>query len=134
MKKNVLVIEESKAIRLLLKTVFQDSFQTFCASNASSAINWLSHGNNVNVIIVNPELPDTDSWELVEYLKTSVLYSRIPIIVLSSFEEAEVAAKCREFDIAKYLCKPFNPLDMKFLVSSAELWKNTSSSMKVAIV
>ena len=112
MKKRILAIDDSKAIRFLLQTLFSKNYQVITAADGCSAINWLSQNDLPDLIIADPQLPDMQNWELIEQLSTSGLYGNIPMIVLSALDKSETAEKCVEFDIAAHFTKPFNPIDL----------------------
>lgn len=112
MKKQILVIDDSKAIRFLLQTVFGKKYQVITASNASAAMNWLTKRNLPDLIVADPQLPDMNDWELIEYLTSSCLYGSIPVAVLSSFDKKETHLKSKELGVKHYFLKPFNPLDL----------------------
>jgi two-component system, chemotaxis family, chemotaxis protein CheY len=112
MKKRILAIDDSKAIRFLLQTLFSKSYQVVTAADGCSAINWLSQNELPDLIIADPQLPDMQNWELIEQLSTSGLYEGIPMIVLSALSTSETQEKCLELDIPAYFTKPFNPIDL----------------------
>lgn len=113
MKRSILAIDDSKAIRFLLQTVLGKEFQVVTAPDAGSAINWLAKKNLPDLIIVDPQLPDVQDWELVKEFTSSVLYRDIPLIVLSAFDKSTTAAQCRKYGIADYFIRPFNPLELQ---------------------
>ena len=110
MKKKILAIDDSKAIRFLLQTVLAKEYQVVTAPDGCSAMYWLSKRNIPDLIICDPQLPDMRDWELIEELSSSILYSTIPLMVISSLDEEETKSKCIEYDLAGYFMKPFNPL------------------------
>jgi len=112
MKKRILAIDDSKAIRFLLQTLLSKHYQVITAADGCSAINWLSQNEVPDLIIADPQLPDMQNWELIEQLGTSGLYGSIPMIVLSALDEKETAEKCAEFGVLEYFTKPFNPIDL----------------------
>ena len=112
MKRTILAVDGSKAIRFLLQNVFERKYKVVTASDAASAMYWLSRNELPDAIIADPQLPDTENWELLEHLTSSGLYSDIPLVVLSSLNKAEIAAKCQELSVAHYFSQPFNPVDL----------------------
>ena len=112
MKRRILAIDDSKAIRYLLHTLLSKNYQVVTAADGCSAINWLSQNELPDLIIADPQLPDMQNWELIEQLATSGLYGSIPIIVLSALNEDETEKKCEEFSLARFFTKPFNPIDL----------------------
>lgn len=112
MKKTILAIDDSKAIRFLLQTVLGKAFHVVTAPDGCSAMHWLSKRNFPDVIICDPQLPDMSDWELIEELSSSILYRDIPLIALSSLGRQETAIRCREFGVVTYFMKPFNPISL----------------------
>jgi two-component system, chemotaxis family, chemotaxis protein CheY len=113
MKKQILAIDESKAIRFLLQTVLSKQHQVVTAADGHAALYWLSKKNLPDIIIVDPEMPDMQNWELIEHLKTSGLYGSIPMIVISALDKKETERKCRELGIDEYFQQPFNPEELE---------------------
>ncbi len=112
MRRKILVITGSNAIRFLLQTVLQDRYSTLTASGAGDAMQWMSRSTFPDAIIMDSSLPDLENWELVEYFKTSGLYKHIPIIVISALPEEEIISACDEYGIDAWFKKPFNPIDL----------------------
>jgi len=112
MKRKILAIDDSKAIRYLLHTLLNKHYQVITAADGCSAINWLSQNELPDLIIADPQLPDMQNWELIEQLATSGLYGSIPVIVLSALDQVETEKKCEELGLARFFTKPFNPIDL----------------------
>ncbi|MDR3714967.1 MAG: response regulator [Puia sp.] len=112
MKKQILAIDDSKAIRFLLQTVLGKEYQMITMPDGCSAMYWLSKKNLPDLIIVDPQLPDMENWELIQQLSSSGIYGGIPVIVLSGLEKEVTELKCMEYGVLKYFLKPFNPVDL----------------------
>ncbi len=131
MKKQILAVDDSKAIRFLLQTVLGKEYQVVTVPDGYSAMYYLSHREQPDLIIVDPQLPDMDNWELVQQLSTSGMYGDIPLMVLSGLSEKETEARCSEYGVMKYFMKPFNPVEMMDaidkLVRSEEMNRDLSA-------
>jgi CheY-like chemotaxis protein len=131
MKKQILAVDDSKAIRFLLQTVLGKDYQVVTVPDGYSAMYYLSHRAQPDLIIADPQLPDMDNWELIQQLSTSGMYGDIPVLVLSGLSEKETEVKCNEYGVLKYFLKPFNPVEMmdsiEQLVSSGELNRGLSA-------
>jgi CheY-like chemotaxis protein len=129
-KKQILAVDDSKAIRFLLQTVLGKDYSVITVPDGYSAMYYLSHRAQPDLIIADPQLPDMDNWELIQQLSTSGMYGGIPIMVLSGLSEKETEEKCLEYGAMKYFLKPFNPVEMMEvidkLVTSGELNRNIS--------
>lgn len=112
MKKKILAIDDSKAIRFLLQTILGKKYEVLTAPDGCSAMHFLTKKNFPDLIIADPRLPDMKDWELIEYLTASGLYGDIPMVVLSAFDKVETQERCKELAVKQYFFKPFNPLDL----------------------
>lgn len=112
MRRVILAIDDSKAIRFLLHTVLGKNYQVVTAPDACSAMFWLAKKNLPDLIIVDPQLADVQDWELIAEFTSSAIYRDIPVIVLSSLDKDATAAQCFKYGIADYYTKPFNPLEV----------------------
>ncbi|HUB59548.1 MAG TPA: response regulator [Puia sp.] len=130
MKKQILAVDDSKAIRFLLQTVLGRDYSVITVPDGYSAMYYLSHREQPDLIIVDPQLPDMDNWELIQQLSSSGMYGDIPMLVLSGLQEAETEAKCNEYGVVKYFLKPFNPVEMmeaiERMVKNGELNRDVS--------
>ena len=130
MKKQILAIDDSKAIRFLLQTVLGKEYNVITVPDGFSAMYYLSHRQMPDLIIADPQLPDMENWELIQQLSSSGMYGDIPLIVLSGLEKNETELKCLEYGIVKHFVKPFNPVDLMSaisdLVKSRQLDKDLS--------
>jgi CheY-like chemotaxis protein len=112
MKKQILAVDDSKAIRFLLQTVLGRDYQVVTVPDGYSAMYYLSNREQPDLIIVDPQLPDMENWELVEQLSTSGMHGKVPMIVLSGLDILETGSRCEEFGVRKYFMKPFNPVEL----------------------
>ncbi len=95
-----------------IKRVAHWSVVNATASDGCSAMHWLGNHHAPDLIIADPQLPDMNDWELIEYLASSGLYGNIPIFVLSSYSVSETQQRCNGVNIQQFLIKPFNPVDL----------------------
>lgn len=112
MKKKILVIDDSKAIRFLLQTVLGKKYQVNTAPDGSSGMYQLSQKDLPDLIIADAQLPDMQDCELITYLTSSCLYGHIPVVVLSSLTKKETQLKIRELGARQFFIKPFNPVEL----------------------
>ncbi len=112
MKKKILAIDDSKAIRFLLQTILGKEYQVITMADGYSAMYWLSRGNLPDLIVADPQLPDMDNWELIHHICSKGIYRDIPFLVLSGLDKRETWSRCIEYKVHGYFLKPFNPVDL----------------------
>jgi two-component system cell cycle response regulator DivK len=100
----VLYVEHNDDNLYMLKTRLEllGDFQVLAADNSERGRN-LAVTEHPNVILMDLEMPDEDSWEVVRRLKKDAQTGHIPIIGMSAYalaseREKAVATGCDEFD------------------------------------
>ncbi len=133
MKKTILAIDDSKAIRFLIQTVLGKEYQVVTAPDGCTAMHWLSKRNIPDLIICDPQLPDMKDWELVEELSTSIIYRNIPLVIMTSLDRNITQLKCEELGVADHYIKPFNPLSIlesiNNLLGKQKTWGRYATSL-----
>jgi len=131
MKKQILAIDDSKAIRFLLQTVLGREYQVVTVPDGYSAMYYLSHRAQPDLIIADPQLPDMENWELIQQLSSSGMYGDIPMLALSGLDKTETEEKCVEYGVVRFFMKPFNPVELMDaihqMVKTGELDKGLSA-------
>jgi len=131
MKKQILAIDDSKAIRFLLQTVLGREYHVITVPDGYSAMYYLSHRAQPDLIIADPQLPDMENWELIQQLSSSGMYGDIPMLALSGLDKTETEEKCVEYGVVRFFMKPFNPVELMDaihqMVKTGELDKDLSA-------
>ena len=112
MRKEILVIDGSRAIRLLIRTIFRRFYRVVTVPDGISAMEYLRQGRNPDLVIASPELPDFSDWELIRHLSLSPFYTSIPILAISSRSADELSSDRMKYNLAGYFSKPFDPLKL----------------------
>jgi DNA-binding response OmpR family regulator len=112
MRKDIMVIDGSKAIRYMLHTILKKNYKVISVPDGVSAMYYLRESAHPDLIIMDPELPDLGSWELVRHLSGSHLYASIPLLVISNQPEDETRVKAINYGVMDFFQKPFNPLHL----------------------
>jgi DNA-binding response OmpR family regulator len=110
MTKSILSLSGNRAMSYLLETIINKEFNFIAVENVFQATQKLRVYQNIKFLIVDIDF-QPQSWSLIQHIKTSKLYN-LPIIVLSSDNNADVRNKCYEFGVDEIFFKPFDPLDI----------------------
>lgn len=109
MSKEILVIDNSKAIRFLLHTILKKHYKVVSVPDGLSAMHYLRQGALPHMILIDPEINDMPDWELLKQLSLNNFYNHIPIIAISSGSEESTRANAMKYNVIEYFTKPFNP-------------------------
>ena len=109
MRKEILVIDGSKAMRFLLHTILKKHYKVVSVPDGLSAMYYLREGSTPDMIILDPDISDLPDWELVKQFSMNSFYSSIPLVVISSRNEEITRTNAMRYSVLEYFTKPFNP-------------------------
>ncbi len=117
MAKNVLIVEDSRAMRGLIRaTVEQMSgFVTHEAGSGFDALKALPT-HQFDLIITDINMPDINGLELISFVKGHPLYKDIPLIVVSTERSEEDRKRGLSLGAAGYIVKPFKGDELQDLI------------------
>lgn len=119
MDRTVLIIDDSPTLRRIVKFNMKN-IQGFShqleASDGIEALEILAT-NNIDLILLDVNMPKMDGFEFLEKAKKDPKISRIPIIMLTTEGEEASKKKALEMGASDYLTKPFQSPDLKRIIS-----------------
>lgn len=113
MKKKILLIDDKSAIGKVAGVYLEEDYDLIHLKNPLAAIEWLKQGNRPDLIISDLHMPHMSGKELLKYIRESEEFGLIPVIILSSEEDATERIEMLEEGAADYILKPFDPLELK---------------------
>lgn len=116
MKKTVLVIDDELSIRLLLENYLGKQYNIVSKKDGLEGIKYLEEGNLPDIIVADIQMPNMDGYKLLENLKQSGFFSKVPVIMLSGNESSQERIKCLKMGADDYMVKPFNPEELSLRI------------------
>ena len=107
----LLIIEDSPATRLFIRTALQNAYphlECLEAENGYDALKILP-GSHVDLIITDINMPDINGLELVSFLKNHPHYAHLPIIIVTTEGRDDDRRRGLSLGAEAYLVKPFEP-------------------------
>lgn len=102
----VLVADDDDQLRAALTAFLrQHQFQVLEARNGHEALAALAESREIDVIVLDLDMPVMNGWEFLEMRRASTSMARIPTIVLSETSPAD--PRCRDLPVTVYCAKPF---------------------------
>ena len=111
MKSKVLIVDDVKNIREMLRTCLQDEgykvFEATCAKEAMECI----EKENIKIVFTDIKMPEVNGTDLLKSIKN---YNRnIIVIVMTAFGTIKNAVQCTKYGASAYLQKPFTAKRVK---------------------
>jgi DNA-binding response OmpR family regulator len=106
MARRILVVEDEESMRELLRLHL--SFAGYAVEVAKDGIaaGYAVLKSPPDLIVCDVEMPHMDGFELVAALRADQALPRVPVIFLTSLDDADADACARELGPSEYLQKP----------------------------
>jgi len=116
--KNVLVVEDSKAIRSMIRVSLEEAGGFFAveAGNGFEALKTLPT-RRFDLIITDINMPDINGLELIGYVKSNPTYRDIPLIIVSTEKTEADKKRGIALGAAGYVVKPFRKEELMGMVT-----------------
>ena len=116
MGKNIMIVDDSDAIILTVKTGLEDIDPEYNVSSVNSGEECLQSLANENklpdLILLDLMMPGMSGWEIYDKIKENKNWSEIPIVFLTARTD-HVAENAGKFLGQDYIEKPFEINDLK---------------------
>jgi CheY-like chemotaxis protein len=120
MTKRVLVVDDSQIVlEKALEVLAGRDYEVFTALSASAADAVIFDKTRPDIIILDVMMPVLDGDKKASMLKADDSTKEIPILLMSSKPESELAALAEESGADGYIRKPFTSSEMVLKIESA---------------
>ncbi len=118
--KNVLIVEDSRAIRSMIRVALEAAGDFFAgeAGNGFEALKTLP-SKRFDLIITDINMPDINGLELIGYVKGNPAYQGIPLVIVSTEKSEEDKKRGMALGAAGYVVKPFKKEELVAAVMQA---------------
>ncbi|MCY6355139.1 response regulator transcription factor [Clostridium sp. ZS2-4] len=122
MEQSILIVEDEKRMRKLLKDYFiKSGYKIYEAENGINALEVFKN-NRVDLVILDIMMPYMDGWTVCKNIRKN---SDVPIIILTARSDEDDKLLGYELGADDYVTKPFSP---KVLIAKGKaMLKRTSS-------
>ena len=118
--RNVLIVEDSKAIRSMIRVALEEQGSYFVveATNGFEALKALPP-RDFDLIVTDINMPDINGLELINFVKSNPAYRTIPLVIVSTEKSEEDQKRGLALGAAGYVVKPFKKEDLLAAVAAA---------------
>lgn len=110
-KKKILVVDDDGTMLRTIKEWLSDKYQVFMVNSGMAAITFLAK-NQVDLILLDYEMPVTTGPQVLEMLRSESSTSDIPVMFLTNKGDKESVLKVVSFKPEKYLLKTMPPAEL----------------------
>ncbi|OGW42355.1 MAG: two-component system response regulator [Nitrospirae bacterium GWD2_57_9] len=111
--RNVLVVEDSKAIRSMMRVSLEEAGGFFVveAGNGFEALKTLPT-RRFDLIVTDINMPDINGLELISFVRSNPAYKEIPLLIVSTEKSDEDKKRGLALGASSYVIKPFTKEDL----------------------
>ncbi len=113
MKKKILLVDDIKEFRALLKLLLSGNYEVITAEDGAQALGFIESGLEPDVVVTDLVMPRMDGYQLIAKMKSTDNYKKIPIIVLSNVDEVTKKRKLKRDGVSNFLHKPFSAAELR---------------------
>lgn len=110
-KKRILVVDDDGTMLRTIKSWLSEKYQVFMVNSGMSAITFLAR-NQVDLILLDYEMPVTTGPKVLEMLRSEPSTSEIPVMFLTVKSDKESVMQVLSLKPEKYLLKTMPPADL----------------------
>jgi CheY-like chemotaxis protein len=115
---NVLAVDDQPANLITLDAVLSSEFEVIRASSGEQALEILALRDDIDVILMDVQMPGMDGFEAAARVKQMPGRSDIPIVFITAvFHEDPFIKQGYDVGAVDYFTKPFNPEILKLKVA-----------------
>lgn len=127
--KKILLVEDEESIRIGLKYCLeQENFKVIECANGNEALTYFNTNNDIDLILLDINLPDINGFDLFEKLKSKI----IPTIFLTANDLEVSIVKGLDMGADDYITKPFKTRELISRINS--VLRRTSKSIDNNII
>lgn len=110
-KKRILVVDDDGTMLRTIKSWLSDKYQVFMVNSGMAAITFLAK-NDVDLILLDYEMPITTGPQVLEMLRSESSTSNIPVMFLTVKSDKESVMQVLALKPEKYLLKTMPPAEL----------------------
>ena len=110
-KKRILVVDDDGTMLRTIKSWLSEKYQVFMVNSGVSAITFLAK-NQVDLILLDYEMPVTPGPKVLEMLRSESATSDIPVMFLTVKSDKESVMQVLSLKPEKYLLKTMPPAEL----------------------
>ena len=114
-KQRLLIVDDSKVIRVTARKILQDHFETVEAVDGENAWELLNNAGPFSLVVSDLTMPNLDGYGLLERIRSSHLpqIKTIPVIVITGANDSEsTKERAKQAGATDFIGKPFDSVHL----------------------
>ena len=112
-KQKILIVDDAKFNRDILKEILGDTYNYLEAENGNQAIQMIGENIGIDLMLLDINMPQMNGFEVLKIMKRSQCIDETPVIMISSENAVDTMRKAYELGIIDYITRPFDSVIVK---------------------
>ncbi|MGN0411730.1 MAG: PleD family two-component system response regulator, partial [Lachnospiraceae bacterium] len=111
MRNKILVVDDSKFNRRMLRDEFEADYEIVEAENGLEALTYMEKNlEDICAVLLDIVMPEMDGIQLLKKMNEEKYMNTFPVIVITSEHPIGVVEECFDYGISDFIRKPINPV------------------------
>lgn len=118
-KPDILIVEDNEMNRLLLSRILESAYTVHTAENGRRALEEIERlGARLSIVLLDIIMPVMNGFDVLEAMNAGNIMDDIPVIMISSNDDAETVRKAFSLGVSDFIGKPYNAGTVKQRVNN----------------
>ncbi|MDR3201317.1 MAG: response regulator [Spirochaetales bacterium] len=127
----VLAVDDIETNLMILEEILKEDYNVITAHNGVEALETLKNTEVLpKIILLDIVMPEMNGYQLMDILKADSVYSKIPVVFITSSNEEVVALSTGAVD---FITKPFQPEIVHLRVANHIKLKTYSDNLEIMV-
>ena len=108
-KPDILIVEDNDMNRLLLSRILESAYTVHTAENGRQALEEIERlGARLSIVLLDIIMPVMNGFDVLRAMNAGNITDDIPVIMISSNDDAETVRKAFSLGVSDFIGKPYN--------------------------
>lgn len=108
-KPDILIVEDNEMNRLLLSRILESAYTVHTAENGRQALEEIERlGTRLSIVLLDIIMPVMNGFDVLRAMNAGSITDDIPVIMISSDDDAETVRKAFSLGASDFIGKPYN--------------------------
>ena len=130
MKRALLIVDDAKVNRDILKRLLCDEYRILEAGDGAEALACMSRAyEELSAVLLDLSMPVMDGFEVIAQMRKDPMLKHLPVIVATGQTQDEAEAKALQMGASDFISKPYKPAIVKQRIRNAIELRETAATI-----
>ena len=106
-KGTVLIVDDVEINRLVLKDIFEDSYNIIEASGGAEALSFIGSSKNISAVLLDLLMPDVNGIDVLRAMNKNGKIKDIPVFLITAAHDPDILSEAFRLGATDVIMKPF---------------------------